>query len=378
MTDPSNKIASGRSRRALKWLLYLFGVALFVALGLEGLLRVTYADPDYYWDNRFLFIFRNAYLNREGHFWTYRPEAKIREAAVYAVRAPFTTQLRMVVEYDCGMRSNNLGLLQADNIERGASATVILGDSFTAGEGGCPWFDRLQERRKSDRLINAALPGHGFGHWVRLIEYLRKSGVQVRRLLIVGISSDFPRTPWIWTQEQLECLNRGPCPKEDLPGLWHPLEPDESHASLIERSAARYGARYARFGESSWGEALKDYMRQESYFVKFIAIARDRILKRNPSAQGANSFSEADNALQRFKSLGIPLHVLMVSQRDEVGLLGNRKALNAATALLDSHGVAHSWCGLSKSHFLPFDGHPNRAGYDKLLDCVDRALSNLE
>ena len=101
-------------------------------------------------------------------------------------------------------------------------------------------------------------------------------------------------------------------------------------------------------------------------------------MKRSPSAQGANSFSEADKALQVFKSLGIPLHVLMVSQRDEVGLLGNRRALNAATGLLDSHDVVHSWCSLSKNHFLPFDGHPNRAGYDRLLDCVDRVLGSLQ
>ena len=152
-----------RLRRAwLWWSSYLLGACLFVILGLEALLRIAFADPDYYWHNRFLFVSPNAFSNHDDSFWTYRPDVTIREVGIYGAAALFSTKPRMLVEYDCRMRSNNLGLLQADDIQRGAVATVVMGDSFAVGQAGCPWFDRLQQRRPSDRLVNAALPGIGF------------------------------------------------------------------------------------------------------------------------------------------------------------------------------------------------------------------------
>ena len=356
------------------WSSYLLGTSLFVILGLEALFRIAYADPDYYWHNRFLFVSPNAYRNHSDSFWTYRPDVTVREVGIYGVAAPFSTKLKMLVEYDCRMRSNNLGLLQADNIQRGSRATVVLGDSFAAGQAGCPWFDRLQERRKSDRLINAALPGTGFGHWVRLLEYLRGESVTVQRILVIAISSDFSRGTWVWPEDQLECLAQARCSKEDQPGLWLPVEDQESHSRLIERSAARFSA---RFGQSSWAKPWKEYLRQEFYLAKFVARAIDNVRKHDASLQNTETSSEADRALERFKSLGIPLHVMLVSQRDEVGPFGNRQALNAAMAVLNAHGVTHSWCRLSKGHFLPFDGHPNSAGYDYLSRCADQILDTL-
>ena len=93
----------------LKLLLYLLGTCLVVAVSVETLLRLAFADPDYYWGNRFLFISPNIYENRRDQFWTYRPHTPIREVAVYGMPALFTKQPRIFVEYDCFMKSNTLG-----------------------------------------------------------------------------------------------------------------------------------------------------------------------------------------------------------------------------------------------------------------------------
>ena len=196
----------------------------------------------------------------------------------------------------------------------------------------------------------------------------------MRRILVIAISSDFSRELWVWPKHQLECLAHLRCPEEDQPGLWLPVEDQESHSRLIERSAARFGA---RFGNASRAKAWKDYLRQEFYLAKFVALASDNVRKRGAPLQNTETSLEADSALARFKSLGIPLHVMLVSQRHEVGPFGNRQALNAAFAVLDTHGVAHSWCRLSKGHFLPFDGHPNRTGYEHLSRCAERVLDTL-
>jgi hypothetical protein len=357
--------------------LYLVITCLFMVFSLEALLRFAFSDPDFYWDRRFLFVSPNAYQNRGDRFWTYVPHTTIREAAVYAMPSLFTAQPKIFVEYDCSMKSNNLGLLQDDDIEAGAVTTLIVGDSFTAGQGGCPWFGRLQARRKSDRLVNAGVMGTGCRNWMRLTQYLLEQGILARRLVLVAISGAFGRTGWVWSQGQLDCLQHGACPLEDNPLLWLPLELHESQSNLIQRSAVRFSI---RFGRPSWRDSSEAYL-QNLFLPKFTARAYANlgtVSERSGPTLNGTTFPEAEEALEWFKSLGIPIHVLLVTQRDEIKPFENRRALATSAAVLNAHGIAHSRCDLSQGDFMRYDGHPNQVGYDKLVLCVDRVLQGEE
>src|SRR5205809_638941 len=178
-------------RRALSRTAYGLWVTLFVVVGLEAIFRIISFDPFYYWKFRFQFVSPNSYVNRAEGVWTYRPNAAVREVAVYAMPSPLAFEPKLTVEFDCRMRSNNLGLLQDDDIAPGTPRTIVIGDSFTSGQGGCPWFHRLQARRPRDQLLNAGLLGTGFDQWWLLLEYLRKQGVVVKSVLIIAISNDF-------------------------------------------------------------------------------------------------------------------------------------------------------------------------------------------
>ena len=216
---------------------YLGFNVVFIACGLEILFRLTFADPEYYWRYRLAFISSNAFENRGDGLWTFRPHTNIREVAVYEVALPYPLQTNRMVEFDCRMKSNNLGLLQSDDIEPGTNATVIIGDSFTEGQGGCPWFDRLQSRRRTDRLVNGGLMGTGIEQWRRLILYLQQSGVRPQRLLFIAISEDFKRGPWNWGQPQLACLDEGKCSQGADANLWLPLANEESQQAVLSRAA---------------------------------------------------------------------------------------------------------------------------------------------
>src|SRR5215467_10775113 len=115
---------------------YLSWNVMFIAFGLELLFRLTFSDPEYYWRYRFSFISSKAFENRGDGLWTYRPHTTIRKVAVYAVALPYPFKTGLLVESDCRAKSNNLGLLQRDDIGAGISATVVVGDSFTEGQGG--------------------------------------------------------------------------------------------------------------------------------------------------------------------------------------------------------------------------------------------------
>src|SRR5262249_34082553 len=187
-------------------------VAMFVAIGTELLLRAFAIDPPfYYWKFRFQYVSPGALVDRAEGLWTYRPNADLREVAVYGMPSPLAREPRLWVEFDCRMRSNNLGLLQDDDVRLEKPQTIVFGDSFTAGPGGCPWFHKLQARRPQEQLLNAGLLGTGVDQWWRLFEHLRRQGVVPERLLLIAISNDFKRKAWHWPRTDFDCLDRGEC-----------------------------------------------------------------------------------------------------------------------------------------------------------------------
>jgi hypothetical protein len=355
--------------KLLKAALYTIGLLVFVALSLELSLRLVFSDPDYYWEFRFLYASPNAYENRTAGIWTYRPNAVVREVAVYGMASLFPPRPRLAVEYDCLMRSNNLGLLQDRDVDADSAWTVVIGDSFTAGQGGCPWVDRLQARRPDDHIVNAGLQGSGFVQWDLLLGYLRQRGLMIKRILVIAISNDFKRPAFNWGPTALDCLNDNVCPTVDHPGLWMPVGMDETHSEMESRTRARFAQRFGRVRRKDW---IKLYVMQNSYLYKFASRAGQALQGMARGAQAtetAGAHPETGAALESFKALKVPFRVLMVPQRDEIGWLGMRADARLAEAVLQAHDIAYSWCPISGSDFMPHDGHPNRTGYDKLTVC---------
>lgn len=346
-------------------LAYFAITTVFVLGALEILLRLVSADPDYYGKDRFFFVTPNVYEDRGEGVWTYRPHLSIREAAVYLVPSLTTLKRSYVVEYDCRMRSNNLGLLQVNDVAAGADATVIVGDSFTAGQGGCPWFDRLQARRPSEQLVNGGLLGTGVDQWRRLVGHLQQQGVSIKRLLVIMIADDFKRPVWNWKGAN----------EDFMP----PVADDESHAQLIDRTARRAAARFPDDGSIDF---VKRVMKQYSYVYKFTSRANQavkdliRSMRRGPQ-DDPGVWQRNVEALRALKGLGVPIGVVLVPQRIETGLVAPQHDRRLAIDALNANGVPFSLCPLVQADFMPRDDHPNAQGYDKLVDCADKALAGM-
>jgi hypothetical protein len=356
---------------------YLLYVVIFVVAGLEILLRLSYSDPAYYWNDRFLFVSPRVLENHREGVWTYRPHVAIREVAVYALPTASVFGTRFVVEYDCRAQSNNLGLLQSNDVQPGVTATIIVGDSFTAGQGGCPWFDRLQSLRRDEPLVNGGLMGTGVAQWRRLVLHFQQQGLVVGRVLVIAISNDFKRWVWNWKAEELACLDDGACPPDYHSGLWLPVADEESHARLIERSAVRLAQ---RFPNATVVDSLKRFLRYYSFVYKFGDHANETVkaLIRGGCKDCTDTIRlENEAGLKALKELGVPLHVLLIPQRNETGLWWQQPDTDAAVAMLQRHGVAYSWCRLTAADFLKLDGHPTHEGYDKIIACAHQALDQL-
>lgn len=101
----------------------------------------------------------SAFQNLDTIF-TYKPNAVIHAEAFYDIK---NTLLK---EYDYQFKTNNLGLVQGQDVDLNKDSLLLLGDSFTEGQGASPWFERLiQAKQNGLQLINGGLLGTGFEQW---------------------------------------------------------------------------------------------------------------------------------------------------------------------------------------------------------------------
>ncbi len=344
----------------------LYAVILGLVLTEIGL-RLLYSDPDTYFDHRYLFARPQTFQNVTDTFWTYGPAEEMRNVAVYGF-----SDRDFHVEYDCTSPINSLGLPQEEEIPQGARVFALIGDSYTLGSGGCPWVPRLQARYPDIPFLNGGLLGTGIAHWQGLLKYLRRHDIRPDPVLIIAISNDFVRPPWIWQADQLACLNEGRACDDDL---WYPLPatagPDDLTAIAKERARRRH---------PQTGPVLRlwRWFERSSYVVKWAkrnSLIRP-LLKRNKKNRPVRIVPQAQTALDDFRALGVPLHILMIPQRDEVGLKRKNFTSRQVENLLAKNAIDFSWCPLTAEDYMPLDAHPNRQGYDKIIACIARLIDS--
>src|SRR6266700_4117483 len=143
-------------------------------------------------------IFRN-----QGDIYTYVPHSEIRDVTGFFSDDDFK------IEYDYRFRTNNLGLVQDADIEPNRESLLLLGDSFTEGQGAEPWFRVVSPEieRLGYQAINGGLMGTGFNQWLALESYLVTQHVRIGKLVVLFISYDFNRAVRNLTSNDFRCLS---------------------------------------------------------------------------------------------------------------------------------------------------------------------------
>lgn len=84
----------------------------------------------------------------------------------------------------------------------------------------------------------------------------------------------------------------------------------------------------------------------------------------------------AFHSMLRLKRRFPGMKVILVPQRDEVGLLGvENMDTKFVKSFLVQQGFDWQFCKIGMGDYMPIDGHPNATGYEKLLSCLDKALT---
>ncbi len=340
----------------------LVSVVVLAEIGL----RFYYSDPDYYWEHRYLYVTPDTYQNIDDKLWVYGPSRSMRDVAVYGfLDGGFR------ISYDCASPVNNIGLLQSRDFHSGDAVFGIIGDSYTAGHGGCPWFSQLEAAYPNQSFLNGGLMGTGIGAWRELIPYLQDKGIKLENILIIAISNDFLRPGWIWKDDQLACVNEAQgCDDE----YWYPISPQASAEDLInlskERALRRHGSRTA------WDQVWQ-WVQRVSYIEKLLRRTGLFDFETEDSRVVVPTIiPEARETLEEIQKLGVPFHVMMVPQRDEVGLRQKNPTSRQVEALLGDLGIGFNWCEITGGDYMRYDGHPNAQGYAKIVACVSDLIDN--
>jgi hypothetical protein len=303
-------------------------------------------------------VFRN-----QENIFTYIPNSTIRSTTFYENGAGLHK------EYDYEFKTNNFGLVQKLDVDKNRSSILLLGDSFTEGQGATPWFYDLEDGNRGNpvQLINGGLLGTGFAQWKLLHDQLEASSIRIDKVIVPFISDDYQRVVWNFPDRVLDCL-----------GDIKKCKGDEGYFPLpnaVDMESFVGDLRKFRDAEYSNKQAIKESRFFRKYFPSLHFIWG--YIKNDYKVRFTNSNSTAIEFL--IKKYGKNIVFIHLPTQEElergntpnhVGQLAREKINIFGGMLIDGFKV----CGLESSDYLMNDPHPNLGGYKKISRCVDKVI----
>ena len=343
-------------------------IQLFLYIAITSILLVEAIgffvfDNRYNWDLRYLYYSQDPIVNdlsTSKPFWKYKPNSKIRFVATYQ------NLFSMNVEYDCTFNSNKYGFIDTGKVDDNVNF-LVLGDSFTEGHGGCPWLTAealLQDKHLSNsKILNGGLQGAGILQFEQVLEYF-ESELDIENIIIIAISNDFKRGDAFHWETNTECYTNGICGKDDS---WHYIPIDSSKEAILSFSHTRSHDSDISFFDRLIRRSFTHRLYSE-YQTIYKAFYNDQSFQKHDDM---TPYMKNLEALERIKFKYPNLKIILVNQRDEVGLFSQK---NRDTELIEKYLKTKKynvgWCNLNASDYMPLDGHPNNQGYKKLFRCL--------
>jgi hypothetical protein len=312
------------------------------------------------WNRPFLFIEgRDTIFQNHGDLFTYVPHNEVRYLLGYISDDDFH------VEYDYHLQTNNLGLVQDADVVPDRESLLLLGDSFTEGQGAEPWFRLVSP--EIDKLgyqpVNGGLMGTGFEQWLRLDRYLAAKNFRIRKVVVVFISADYIRSMWNVPPAVFWCLtDLLRCHADDSPFF---RLPPPAELSLFIAKTRTSRAPLTKF----WLKAHLQALLPASYHVYNYFKS---------SARSSRAEQQSRFAIAELIRLYGPENVAFIHlpQKDEidgptdVGLEARRSIEEAGGKVFDGFKL----CRLMAMDYYSNDGHPNSSGYAKIAGCVTKVI----
>jgi lysophospholipase L1-like esterase len=341
-------------------------IIVAVSIVLVEIAGIWVGNNDYFWKSRQLFINKGGFrVVGENGLWSYEPNSHIKTTAFYHL-----SRWNSWMEYQCEFETNRFGLVKTNLREDSNDVDfLVLGDSFTEGQGGCPWLTVGRLPAGFPVVLNAGLQGAGILSNKLLEERLSKK-LNIKQLIIIAISNDFKRVSLNKSHLDNPCTASGECRANDY---WWGVDYDLDHAQLMAISEKKYQQKEVR-PTKQITEVLRYYSTTYRLLNKlYIALTSEQKTKNKKDYTQAfeMNFKAFDDLISKYPDLKL----ILVPQKDEVGVLGKENQdTKIAKAFLEKKNIDYAICDLELSDYMPIDGHPNAAGYKKLFQCLDNTI----
>lgn len=321
----------------------------------------------YYWDARYLFVSRDAFRVLNNGLWTYKENSNILTAAVYNFGGG------SILEYACKFKTNSLGLIDTNWIEIDKKPVLILGDSYTEGQGGCPWLTKdsilADKNLSSFSIVNGGLMGTGIQSFEMLERWLSKNkNIHFENVIVLAIVNDFKRSPSVNAWKGLDkCLVRGQC--NSLDDYWWGVD------YAVSADELKYLGEKRRLDLTMAGRADNSLLFKDLSFTYFLVAQAVELLGNINSNINKSSYDDAFDlnmkALARLKVNYPNLKLILIPQRHEVGFVSASDVeLVKVVDGIKKFNINYKYCNLESSDFMMYDGHPNQVGYKKIRECL--------
>ena len=302
-------------------------------------------------------VFKN-----NGDIFTYVPNANLQNRTVFLKDEGFT------IEYDYRFKTNNLGLTQDADVLPERRSLLLLGDSFTEGQGAEPWFREVSPM--IDRLgyqpVNGGVMGTGFQQWLKLAQYLAAKDIDIRKLVVFFISDDYHRTVWNIPPGVFECVSGSSLCRAENSYLYR-LPPLDKMSSWIASVKAARGPlrphlqlKLASLMPASYSAYWR--LRQLIIFAHAEQGSHDAIAKL------INTYGKENIAF------------VHLPQKDEIERGPNALGMKARGAIEEAGAKlidGFELCKLTPGDYYPDDDHPNKEGYAKIATCAADVIKRL-
>jgi hypothetical protein len=360
----------------LSGLILSAGTILVCFLLVEGLLQWTWKKNPYQWDRRLMFFSEGRnFENKDWGGLAYQANALVRAQTYYITSLDPPTILK---EYDYNLTTNRHGFVQLGEVTDTKPAILLLGNSYTEGQGAHPWFYGMEKswpQSSRFQLINGGVWGSGVESWGAL--YRDVSGkIHVAKVVIVFISADWNRPLFQLPERTLDCL-RVAAKCDGSEGFYGLPEDSNAAKTQIDRVVKfRIDQLSARQRNSSIIERTALYQRllEPSYrrLKWFLHTGNFRGVLGEQFVTSSRVAAELVNHIGRDNVLFIHL-----PQKDEIGSEPDWFGRKARAFIVQNNFKfvdGFGSCGLTMSDFFVHDGHPNATGYGKISRCVERAV----
>ncbi len=346
----------------------LLTVSIISSLILAELLirSIIYKNYDYDYRNTFLLFEQGKVFKNIKNIFVFYPNTNILSETYYLKNQNFI----QVNSYS--IKTNNYGLAQEKDLASDKDSLLILGDSFTQGQGYGNWTDKLNNQVKKYQIINAGILGTGPQQFLELEKYLSES-IPIKKVFLLYLGDDFRRDLYNHDQQRISCLkNYKNCNGfESFYGF--PLSKKEPYDFLNFLKKKRFENK-----DEFTFKKVRRYLKKKIYSLYIVNIPVGFLRNNFYKSKNKKILRNFDAIEKLINKYGNNIYFINLKQKDEI--INKKKSYETiyANNFLSKKTKNIYECNFNNdlNLFFKYDSHPNENGYRYLYKCIDKIIKN--